>query len=142
MRFLSAYRAISFFLLLIACGCGMGQEPSVGEKAAAAAVRGVDRAKTERTLGHLEAIRFAMTRYQIDQGGYPEGGSFDALAGALTPRYMPRVEPRDAWGHSYSYSSDGSTYTVSSPGEDGAAGTEDDVTLSDGVVTPPASFVP
>ena len=147
MQSTSTPRAIHCFLLCWVCtlavaGCGVTEEPTVGEKAAAAAVRGVDRAKTERTLGHLEGLRFALTRYQIDHGRFPAGASLDALASALTPGYMPRVEPRDAWGNAYTYSSDGQSYTVSSVGEDGAAGTSDDVLLSDGVITLPASFVP
>lgn len=122
--------------------CGPTEKPTVGEKAAAAAVRGVDRAKVERTLGHLEGYRFALTRYEVDQGGFPQGSSMDDLASALVPGYMPRLDRQDAWGSPYAYSSDGVGYTIASAGEDGSAGTADDVVLRDGVITPPESFIP
>lgn len=122
-------------LLAMACG-GPDQEKGVVEQAADAAVRGIDRARQERTLATLEELRLALERHQIDAGSYPAGSSLSGIAGRLS-MLLPRVETRDAWGGTLSYSSDGSTYRIVSPGEDGAAGTEDDITLRDGVFTVP-----
>ncbi len=121
--------------LAITCGCDRGRQPTVAEEAAAAAGRGLDRATKERTLGALEALRVALSRYAIDHDGEaPRGASLNDLSAALVPAYMPRLQTTDAWGHEYSYYSSGVSYTVSSPGPDGRAGTQDDITLADGAI--------
>lgn len=122
-------------MLALLTGCDAGKEPSVAEEAAAAAVRGVDRARSERTMNRLETLRTALDRFSIDHGSYPAASSLSQITAELVPVYVPRIDIQDAWGHSMTYSSDGSTYTVISPGGDGRAGTADDVVLSDGVIT-------
>lgn len=102
----------------------------------AAAARGIDRAKKERTLGRLESLRAALTRYAIDHDGtLPEGSSLAAVSGELCPLYLPILEAEDAWGTTMTYSSDGRTYSVVSAGPDMSSGTGDDVTLRDGAIT-------
>jgi len=121
---------------LVATGCGGGDDPGVAERAAAAAVRGVDRARKDRTVNRLEQIRLALDRYAIDHDGtLPAGGSLEAAAAALVPTYTPRLDVTDAWGATLTYSSDGRSYTVASPGEDGRTGSDDDVVLRDGAIT-------
>jgi hypothetical protein len=44
----------------------------------------------------------------------------------------------DAWGNAFRYNSaDGSSYTLKSNGEDGIAGTEDDILYKDGMFVTP-----
>lgn len=131
-----------FILVLslpLALACGGGEEKGekgVVEQAADAAVRGIDRARQERTLGTLEGLRLALERQQIDTGSYPAGSSLSGISGQLA-LLLPRVETRDAWGNTMTYSSDGTTYRIVSAGEDGAFGTEDDITLHDGAFSVP-----
>lgn len=118
-----------------ALGCGRGDDPSVAEEAAGAAVRGVDRARQERTLGRLESLRAALERYRIDHGAYPSGASLDGIGADLVPLYMPRMETLDAWGNPLSYAASGDSYTIVSAGDDGRSGTPDDLVLRDGAIS-------
>jgi len=121
---------------LLQVGCDRGKEPSASESFAVAAATKLDRARRERTLGRLEALRTALTRYAIDHdGAAPEGSSLAGVSGELSPRYLPIVEAEDAWGNTMSYASDGRAYSVVSAGPDGVSGTPDDLTLRDGAVT-------
>jgi hypothetical protein len=136
-----ALRPILLAILPLTLACGGAPEEGestkgVVEEAADAAVRGIDRAHQERTLGILEGLRLALERQQIDTGSYPVGSSLDGISRELA-LLLPRVETRDAWRNTMTYSSDGSTYTIISAGEDGAFGTEDDITLHDGAFTVP-----
>jgi hypothetical protein len=108
----------------------------VAEQAAAAAGRGINRATRERVLGELESLRVALSRYAIDHDGEtPTGSSIADLAAALVPQYLPRLDAADPWGQSFSYSSDGKSYSVTSSGADLRAGTGDDITLADGAIS-------
>jgi len=130
-------RVLPLLLLSIPlfAGCGRGQEPSTAEKAVAGAARGLDRAHKERTLGILEGLRVALTRYSIDHDGvFPEGSSLAAISAELSPRYLPLVESEDAWGNTMTYASDGRSYSVVSSGPDGVSGTADDLSLRDGAL--------
>ena len=121
------------FLVAIA-GCDRGGEPSVAEEAVAAAARGIDRASKERTLNRLEQLRLALDRYAVDHGDYPRGSSLGAIGGDLS-LYLPLLEPKDAWGNTMSFQSDGSTYTIVSSGPDGRGGTQDDIVMRDGAIS-------
>ena len=128
--------ALLLALCLSPAACDRGKEPSTAEEAAAAAARGLDRARKERTLNRLENLRTALTRYAIDhEGSLPEGSSLAAISGELSPLYLPILEADDAWGTTMTYSSDGRTYSIVSAGPDMASGTEDDITLRDGSVS-------
>ncbi len=126
---------MALLLAALLPACGRGDDPSVAEEAAAAAARGVDQAKQERTLGRLEALRGALERYRIDHGSYPAGGSLDAIGPALSPLYLPRLESLDAWGNPMSYAATDDSYTVISAGDDGRAGTPDDLVMRDGAIS-------
>lgn len=125
-----------FLAAALTSGCDRGSGPTVAEEAAAAAARGVDRARRERTLNRLESLRTALSRYAIDHdGAYPEGSSLAGISGELAPRYLPLLEAEDAWGTTMTYASDGRNYSVVSAGADGLSGSEDDITLRDGAVS-------
>jgi hypothetical protein len=122
-------------LWLPSAACDRGKEPSTAEKAVAAAARGLDRARKERTLNRLENLRNALTRYGIDHdGAVPEGSSLAAIDGELSPRYLPMLEAQDAWGTTMTCSSDGRAYSIVSAGPDTVFGTADDIVLSDGSI--------
>ena len=127
--------ALALTCLVTHGGCGRGSEPTVAEEAAAAAARGVDRAREERTLNRFEQLRLALDRYAMDHGGYPEGHSLVSIGSQLTPLYLPRLDTEDAWGNTMSYSSDGRSYTITSAGDDGIVGSADDITMQDGAVS-------
>ena len=121
---------------LFIAACDRGREPTTAEEAAAAAGRGLDKASKERTLNRLEQLRVALTRYAIDHdGSAPEGSSLAAISAELSPRYLPRLDADDAWGATMTYSSNGHSYSVVSAGPDGATGTDDDLSLRDGVIS-------
>src|SRR5262245_14467054 len=114
MRCASRLVVLAVFPLALACGGGEEkgfeqEKKGVIEEATDAAVRGMDRARQERTLGTLETLRLALERYQMDTGSYPAGSSLNGISGKLS-MLLPRVETRDAYGNTMSYSSDGSTY--------------------------------
>src|SRR5512143_3460134 len=112
----------------LSTGCNRSKEPSTGDKVAAAAASRIDRARKERTLGKLEALRTVLTRYAIDhEGAMPEGSSLAGISAELAPRYMPMLEAEDGWGNIMSYASDGKSYSIVSSGADGVSGTADDI---------------
>jgi hypothetical protein len=117
--------------------CDRGGEPSVVEEAAAAAARGIDRASSERTINRLEGLRLALERHAADHGGYPPGSSLGAIRTDLAP-YLAPLQESDAWGGVMSYQSDGRTYTIVSAGPDGRSGTQDDIVMTDGAISPGA----
>jgi hypothetical protein len=129
-------RCGAFLLLtlsLVSCG---GKDRSTAEQAASTAVRGLERARRERSLERLEQLRTALTRYAIDHdGAVPEGSSLAGVSAELSPRYLPLVPAEDGWGQTMSYASDGRTYSVVSAGPDGETGTPDDLALRDGAVS-------
>lgn len=122
-------------LCLPSAACDRGKEPSTAEKAVAAAARGLDRARNERTLNRLENLRTALMRYAIDHdGAIPQGSSLAAIRGDLSPAYLPMLEAQDDWGTTMTCSSDGRTYSIVSAGPDMVFGTGDDIVLSDGAI--------
>jgi len=131
----AAVLALAALLGVPSSGCDRGKEAPASDQVAAALASKIDRAHMERTLGKLESLRTALTRYAIDhEGALPEGSSLAGISAELSPRYMPIVEAEDAWGNTMSYASDGRAYSVVSSGPDGVSGSSDDVTLRDGAV--------
>jgi len=128
--------SLAILSALLQLGCDRGKEAPASAGFAEAAVTKLDRARRERTLGKLEALRAALTRYAIDHdGAAPEGSSLAGISAELAPRYLPIVEAEDAWGNTMSYASDGRAYSIVSAGPDGVSGSADDLTLRDGAVT-------
>jgi general secretion pathway protein G len=102
--------------------------------------RFINHAKNARiiaTKAQIAAIKTAMDTYNIDNGHFPKGQN--GLQELIErPRnadnwHGPYLEemPQDAWKHNFIYESPGKhhpdSYDLISTGEDGVAGTEDDI---------------
>ena len=84
------------------------------------------------TIALMAEAASALERYRAANGGYPEGENAEALA-TLVPDYTDLEGPvTDAWDGSFSYESDGDSYTIISNGPDKTAATPDDIILHDG----------
>jgi hypothetical protein len=84
----------------------------------------------DRTKGDLHAIASALSARHIDAGDYPQVFDLDALAAALQPAYIHLMPRTDAWGNPFTYRPTGDGFVLTSAGSDGAAGTDDDLTVS------------
>lgn len=77
----------------------------------------------------LLAIEEALEAYRVDRGSVPTTAeTLEMLAKAETSRWAGRYLeslPKDPWGNSYSYTSDGQRYSVVSFGADGVRGGDD-----------------
>jgi hypothetical protein len=116
--------------LLFALACG-----KAGEKAAQDVLHAIDQGKLIGTRGTMENIGKALTTYAMDRGGYPQGSSIQEVTAALVPAFLPSAETVDAWGNTLLYRSDTRSFTLTSPGADGRAGSADDLVLTDGRFT-------
>ena len=94
----------------------------------------VTAAKTD--ISNLEAV---LDAFEVDTGFYPQGANgLNALV--VEPSntrdwkgpYLKKGVPNDPWGNSYVYTFPGKNnakgYDLMSPGPDGSAGTDDDIT--------------
>ena len=117
------------FLVSIGLAFGCGKS---GEEYAVQVVRAVDQGKVTATRGDMETIGRALEAVTVDRGGYPAGSTIRDAMAAIVPGQMRMAVTADAWGRPFEYRSDGRTYTLSSVGADGAAGTDDDLVLTDG----------
>jgi len=122
-----AIRVAAVVLIGLAFGCGR-----TGEEYAVQVVRAVDQGKVTATRGDMETIGRALEAVTVDRGGYPAGSTIQDAMAAIVPTQMRLAVTADAWGRPLEYRSDGRTYTLASAGADGAAGTDDDLVLSDG----------
>ena len=90
-------------------------------------------AKVTAAATQLSAFKIALDAYEVDTGSYPKGGNLGELVSSSAPGnhapYLERI-PVDPWGNNYVYDYPGKhgTYDLMSPGPDGRAGTDDDVT--------------
>jgi general secretion pathway protein G len=116
---------------MLACG-------DAGERAATEALRSLDRGKVTGTRGNMEAIARALQAYALDHSGYPVDGTFGEAVERLVPAHLRAPIHTDAWGHPFTYRSDGGSFTLASPGPDGRPGTDDDVVMVDGRFVQPA----
>jgi hypothetical protein len=124
-------------LLLAAAGCGRA-----GEDYSREVLHALDQGKVTGTRSTMETLGRALAAFAVDRGGYPQGTMRDAAA-ALTPAFIAAPMTVDAWGNPLLYRSDSRTFTLSSTGADGRAGTEDDIEMVDGRFTRlPAARVP
>ena len=98
-----------------------------------------EQARRTAAVSQISTFGTALDAYEVDMGSYPQGRSgLNALL--QQPRegtgwrgpYMQKEIPLDPWGNAYIYESPGkhnpSGYDLSSPGPDGQAGNEDDIT--------------
>jgi len=84
----------------------------------------------DRTKGDMHAIAAALAARHIDAGDYPQVYDLDALAAALQPAYIRQMPRTDAWGNPLTYRATGAGFVLTSAGSDGAAGTDDDLSVS------------
>jgi len=79
-------------------------------------------------IAHFE---FAVRRYPTTQEGL---SSLRTSPGSSVSRwngpYINKDIPDDPWDNPYQYTASDGSYTITSNGPDGAAGTEDDITVS------------
>ena len=90
-------------------------------------------AKVTAAATQISNFKSALDAYEVDTGAYPKGGNLGELVSSSVQGwkgpYMDKV-PADPWGGNYTYDYPGKhgTYDLMSPGPDGRAGTDDDVT--------------
>lgn len=91
-----------------------------------------DDARATRVKGDIGTLSTALAMYRLDNGNYPttEQG-LKALAEKPSAAPVPEAwrnyvseTPADPWGNPYTYSTDGSSYTITSLGRDGKPGGE------------------
>ena len=90
-------------------------------------------AKVTAAQTQLSAFKGALDAYEVDTGMYPKGGNLGELvSSSVQGNHAPYLEriPADPWGNPYVYDYPGKhgTYDLMSPGPDGRAGNDDDVT--------------
>ena len=84
----------------------------------------LNRSKQRATMADMRTIAVGIEVYQIDKGFLPTVSSMTQLRSVLIPYQASVVPIVDRWGHFFSYSHDGSNYTIESFGRDGSDGTE------------------
>ena len=84
----------------------------------------LNRSKQRSTMADMRTIAIGIEVYHIDKGFLPAAGSMTQLRTLLIPYQASVVPIVDRWGHFFSYSQDGTNYTIESFGRDGADGTE------------------
>ena len=86
-------------------------------------------ARHDAALSQISAIGSALATHRLDVGQYPDElvGLMENTTGRSTwdGPYLNKEAPLDPWGNPYQYSSNGSSYTLTSFGADGRAGGED-----------------
>lgn len=94
-------------------------------------------ARVTAVKSQIASFSTALDAFEIDNGFFPKGA--DGLNDLVTQpadakkwtQYLKNV-PKDPWGNAYIYEAPGkhnaNGYDISSMGEDGRAGTEDDLT--------------
>lgn len=88
-----------------------------------------DGARRDAALSQISSIGSALATHRLDVGQYPDEleGLMENTTGRSTwdGPYLSKDVPRDPWGNDYQYTSNGSSYTLTSFGADGRAGGED-----------------
>lgn len=97
-----------------------------------------EQAKVTAAQSQVSSIEMALDSFEVDNGYFPKTGELDALinqpANASNWRgpYLKKGIPNDPWGNPYTYDYPGkhnpTGYDLFSPGPDGRAGTDDDIT--------------
>jgi general secretion pathway protein G len=97
------------------------------------------KARAKTALVQIATLAAALDAFALDVGRYPTSGEgLDALVDApggveqWDGPYLKKNVPKDPWGRPYEYKApeSASDYEVISPGEDGRAGSEDDISSS------------
>jgi general secretion pathway protein G len=90
-------------------------------------MRAMNKARQSRTLADMKAIGNAMESYAVENNTYPRGLT-DANAQILSSyvsKYLQTVPPGDGWSNPWHIDTNaqGTIYTITSYGADGASGT-------------------
>jgi len=125
-------RPVAFAALTVAMalGCGNPQDEYAHQ-----VLRALDQGKVTGTRGTMQTFATALSAYSVDRGGYPAAGSVQEAVAALSPAFLRAPMTVDAWGGALDYRSNGQSYTLTSPGQDGRLGTDDDIVMVDGRFT-------
>ncbi len=123
-----AIAALVLVAPVVACG-------KSGEEVAKNVLHAIDQGKLVGTKGTMETLGTALRSYSVDHGGYPKTGSLQEAMTALIPAFLVAPVGPDAWGNPFDYRSDGTSFTLTSPGQDGVLGNADDVEMVDGRFT-------
>ncbi len=129
-RPIAIHLAIGALLIAGSLGCGKS-----GEDYSRQVVQALDQGKVVGTKGSMETLARALSAYAIDNGGYPQAATLQSALEALVPSHLRAPVSADAWNHPLSYRSDGRSYTLTAPGQDGSIGTDDDIEMTDGQFT-------
>jgi len=84
----------------------------------------LNRSKQRATMADMRTVAVGVEIYHIDKGYLPTASSMTQLRSILIPYQASVVPIVDRWGHFFSYSQDGTNYTIESFGRDGVDGTE------------------
>ena len=90
-------------------------------------------AKVTAAATQISSFKSSLDAYEVDTGAYPKGGNLAELVSSNAQGwkgpYLDKI-PADPWGNNYTYDYPGKhgTYDLMSPGPDGRAGNDDDVT--------------
>jgi len=84
-------------------------------------ISAIQKGRQKATMSDMRTISRALETYNIDFGFYPADGlTMDQLRETLVPFSSSVLPMHDAWGHLYTYATDGrSNYTIESYGKDG-----------------------
>lgn len=89
----------------------------------------VDSSKIKTAQAQIQIFETALDTYRLDVGGFPN--SLSELRNSENPQwdgpYLKKDVPNDPWGNSYEYklTNNGSGYLITSFGQDGQPGGED-----------------
>ncbi len=122
--------ALAAMVLSMCLGCGNPQDEYAHQ-----VLRALDQGKVTGTRGTMQTFATALSAYSVDRGGYPAAASVQEAVAALSPAFLRSPMTVDAWGGTLDYRSDGQSYTLASPGQDGRLGTDDDIVMVDGKFT-------
>ena len=93
--------------------------------------------RRHETTASLNALVAGIETYRRANGSIPKARNISDLTDVLHPQYMTDLVRVDAWGRPLDYSVTGSTFHVASRGQDGIAGTSDDIVVAGNVVKAP-----
>ena len=113
--------------LLTACGEKPADEEVDRSSYAQMTLARIEGNKQLKTMNDLRQIGMALSMFRIDNGSFPGGDFETGLIPALEPAHMAQIPRNDGWGNAFIYTSDGSTYQLSSPGKDGRGGHSSDI---------------
>jgi len=98
-----------------------------------------DRARESGTKSTMRNVAAALELYRIDKGSYPASVSGPGIL--AQEGYINSVPVRDLWENDYIYNSgEEDSYTYTSTGVDGDAGTDDDIVFQNGTMIAGGGF--